>query len=186
MDQQPSPLCPSSSSPRAFWQCLSPAPGLLLARQQRAGVGLCNPRPRASRRDAAVNINLALTHGQSLAVRHRARSSPRRGLGKTRRANSSAGPSPGGGGGGKYLTIYSHPALSRYGYPPRELQQQSRLCLLIMGCKDKNVLLCQKSVLLVDKFVVIPPLHGVSSLMSQRHITRAERPWNIYETAFKS
>lgn len=55
-----------------------------------------------------------------------------------------------------------------------------------MGCKDKNVLLCQKSVLLVDKFVVIPPLRRVSSLMSQRRITLSERPSNIYEKAFKS
>lgn len=60
------------------------------------------------------------------------------------------------------------------------------LCLLIMGCQDKNVRLCQKSLLLVDKFVDIPPLQTASSLMSLWHITVRERPWNIYENAFKS
>lgn len=56
-----------------------------------------------------------------------------------------------------------------------------------MGCKDKNVLLCQKSMLLVDKFVDIPPLSNSFLLnVTAAHIRLFKRPWNIYEKAFKN
>lgn len=74
-----SPLCPAWAP--GWWRGASCCPVAVASRW--AGVGLCNPRACASWRDAAVNINLALTHGQSLAVRHRARSAPGQGLGKT-------------------------------------------------------------------------------------------------------
>lgn len=187
----PQPSSRDSKAPHQDLQWFQGVPALPAAapaplESKRLRVWLCNPRLRAGRQDTGVNINLALTHRQSLAVWHRARSPPHRGLRKTTagpRARVLLFPKA---RGKKYLTVYRHPSLALHIYPPRELQQQSRPCLLIMGCKDKNVLLCQKSVLLVDKFVVIPPLRRVSSLMSQRHITLSERPSNIYETAFKS
>lgn len=64
---------------------VSPLPAAAPApfKSKRLCVWLCNLRMWTSRQDTGVNINLALTHRQSLAVWHRARSPPHRGLRKT-------------------------------------------------------------------------------------------------------
>lgn len=150
---------------------------------KRVRMWLCNLRMWTGRQDTVVNINLALTHRQSLAVWHHVkRSSPQRYLGKPRENTNSVSPVS-EGRGKKELTIYSYPSPVLDIYPLWELEQQSCLCLLIMGYKDKNVLLCQKSMLLVDKFVVIPPLHR-SFLFN---VTEAHYPiWKAIEYLWNS
>lgn len=129
---------------------------------------LCNLRTWTTLQDSVVNINLALTHSHSLAVWHHSkRSFLWRCVGKPQERKIIQNSFLRQGMQEKYeqnMNSCSWFFFSGTSTHPGSYSNKIWLCLLIMGCKYKNVLLCQKSRLLVDKFVDIPPLQTASSL----------------------